>query len=128
MKLMRYNIKHPISGNRLLAIGAEDFLQSLRENSPSELFSKIDLVLDSLAHVPPLPPSALPFLEDDESVPERESLAELSASQILHPHEELLQTFRKQAKLLREVEDEVDIRMYLTYYNFISNQKVQNVI
>ena len=45
---------------------------------------------------------------------------EVRASQFLHPHEEAMQTFRKQAKLLREVEDAVDIRMYaLSYPLFI---------
>ena len=119
MHYINCNLQHPISGNRLLSIGAEDFLRSLRENSHAELHPKIDRVLISLAHVPPLPPS-LPLLGEEELLMDEDAQMEVRASQFLHPHEEAMQTFRKQAKLLREVEDAVDIRMYaLSYPLFI---------
>jgi hypothetical protein len=73
-------------------------------------------VLSALSVVPPLPPSALPFLDADEPGLERDDVEGI-APQFLNPHEELLNTFRKQAKLLREVEDEVDIRMHPFFYN-----------
>jgi hypothetical protein len=58
--------------------------------------------------------------EEDEPVVENGAQVDVSVSQLLHPHEELLQKFRKQAKLLREVEDEVDIRMFLFFFFLFS--------
>jgi hypothetical protein len=87
-------LQFPISGNRLVEIGAISFLQSLRHNSPPVLYHNIDELIDFLSHVPPLPAVPSPHSPKEEG---KKSVAE---------------KFRDKAQMITQMEDDVDSRKW----------------